>query len=200
MPSEDEPIVRTRHVQEWLQQVAKEDEPWRGRFFQALPRKLRETIENAPRLSWLPIETHVQLADLMLETFGLARAHAYYRRSFTQALRGPIFDALVKTGVRVLGVSPAAFLRWANKGWELSFRNCGRVEGKVLGPEHGLLIYSGLPQVCTASDAWLDSAQGSAYGALDLLEVQGVVRLDKRARDRGGMQLELEWNQRSPTT
>ena len=44
-----------------------------------------------------------------------------------------------------------------------------------------------------AADAWLDSAQGSAYGALDVLGVEAIVRIDKSGRDQGAMRLELEW-------
>jgi hypothetical protein len=37
------------------------------------------------------------------------------------------------------------------------------------------------------------SAQASVYGALDLLRVEGVVRVDMSARSQGGMVLDLEW-------
>jgi hypothetical protein len=191
--TEEEPLVRGRHVQEWLERVEREPEPYRTRFFDALPSSTRAAIESAPRLGWVPVGLHVELADVLLASFGPKHAHDYYRRAFTDALRGPIFDGLVKMGVRILGVTPKALLRWAHKGWEASFRSCGMVEGRALGESKGELLYSGLPPVCTASDAWLDSAQGSAYGALDLLAVSGVVRIDKSGRDRGEMRLELEW-------
>jgi hypothetical protein len=135
----------------------------------------------------------VRLADVIHEAFGAARAHEYYRRAFARALRLPPFDSLVHTGLRVLGVTPASFLRWSERGWQLSFRSCGGVYGEVLGEKRGRLVYHDLPDVCTASDPWLDSAQGSAYGVFDLLSVTGIVRMDKSARARGGMALELEW-------
>jgi hypothetical protein len=68
-----------------------------------------------------------------------------------------------------------------------------RERREVLGPGRGRLLYADLPTVCTASEAWLDSAQGSAYGALDAMGATGVVRLDKSERARGGMVLEVEW-------
>jgi hypothetical protein len=58
-------------------------------------------------------------------------------------------------------------------------------------------VWSGLPAVCTASDAWLDSAQGSAYGVFDLVEVSGVIRLDKADRASGTLRLEMEWAERA---
>ncbi|MGZ3454064.1 MAG: hypothetical protein ACXWUG_12500 [Polyangiales bacterium] len=190
-----DPLVRGRHVQEWLERVEREPDPFRARFFELIPAATRAEIDAAPRLGWVPARLHVELSEVMLEAFGPKRAHDYYRRAFTDALRGPIFDGLIKTGVRILGVTPGVLLRWAHKGWEASFKNCGVVEGRVLEPGRGELLYSALPSVCTSSSAWLDSAQGSAYGALDLFGADGIVRIDTSGRDRGEMRLDLEWRE-----
>ena len=191
--ADEAPLVRARYLRDWLENVEREEDPWRARFFDALPAAERELIEGASRVAWLPMRLHVLLADVTQEAFGAARAHDYYRRAFARSLRGPPFDALVRTGRRVLGVTPASFLRWAARGWQVGFRDCGGAFGEVLGETSGRLHYRDLPAVCTASEAWLDSAQGSAYGVYDLLGVTGVVRLDKSDRARGRMHLELEW-------
>jgi hypothetical protein len=185
-------LVRARYLHQWLAAVAREDDPWRARFFAGLAPGDREAIEGASRVAWVPVDLHVRLSEVLHDAFGAARAHEYYRRAFARSLREPPFDALVRTGLRVLGVTPASFLRWAARGWQLSFRDSGDVHGEVLGENSGRLVYRDLP-VCTASDPWLDSAQGSAYGVFDLVKVAGVVRIDKSARARGGMTLEVEW-------
>jgi hypothetical protein len=181
-------------VQRWLQSVSREEDPWRARFFAALPSDARAAIEDAQPEAWLPVDHHVLLADLLSDAFGPARAHEYYRREFVASLRRPPFAALVKTGVRVLGVTPAAFLRWSGRVYETVFRAAGAAQGEVLGAGHGRLQYVGLPAVCAASDAWLDSAQGSLYGIYDFLGTRGgVVRIDKSRRAEGRLDLELEW-------
>lgn len=187
------PSVRARHVQRWLLNVAAEDDPWRGRFFGAVPADVRAAIEGAMPEVWLPIDYHVLLADLMSDAFGPARAHAYYRRDFVAALSRPPFASLVRTGVRVLGITPAGFLRWSGRVYEAVFKAAGGAHGEVLGPGRGRLTYEGLPAVCTASDPWLDSAQGSLYGMFDFLQTEGVVRIDKSRRAEGRLDLELEW-------
>jgi hypothetical protein len=192
-PSTSEPTFRARHLQEWLQNVEREEDPWRAKFFAAIPADIRIAIESANRVSFLPIAYHVKLADILLEAFGETRAHAYYRRAFAASLRGPILGPLFRTGTRLLGLTPASFLRWASKGWDSSVRNSGRLVGEVHGPTSGSLHYHELPHVCTASDAWIESAQGSAYGVLDMLRVPGIVRLDKSRRLAGGFDLHLEW-------
>jgi hypothetical protein len=185
--------VRARHLQEWLANVHREEDPWRARFFAELPSEVQRTIESASRVQWLPVALHVQLADSLEHAFGPARSHDYYRRAFAASLRGPVLGPLLRTGARILGLTPGTMLRWADHGWRASFKDCGSLAGTVIGPRLGRLEYRDLPPVCTASDPWLDSAQGSGYGALDAMGVSGVVRLDKSDKAHGRMVLELEW-------
>ena len=192
-----EPTFRARHLQEWLDNVEREEDPYRARFFAAIPADMRLAIESANRVSFLPVAYHVELADILLDAFGEARAHEYYRRAFAGSLRGPVFGPVLRTSTRLFGLTPASFLRWASRGWDSTFRNCGKLVGEVLSPTSGRLHYVDLPPVCTASDAWLDSAQGSAYGVLDMLETVGIVRLDKSRRAEGGLDLHLEWTERA---
>jgi len=192
------PLVRARFCQEWLAAIAKEEEPYRSRFLARVTGGMREQIEGAARVSWLPISVHVDLSEIQLETFGIARAHDYYRRAFATSLRGPVLGPLMLTAARLLGLSPTSFVRWASHAYDAAFKNAGGVVGEVLGPSRARLVYSSLPQVCTVSDAWMTSSQGSAYGAYDVLGVAGVVRLDTRARAEGRMVLELEWGDRKP--
>jgi hypothetical protein len=187
------PLVRVRHLQEWLANVAREEDPWRARFFEALPSRIRDEVEGAVRTEWLPMAHHVLFADILGHAFGPVHAHDYYRRAFATSLRGPVLGPLLRTGARVLGLNPGSLLRWAGHGWRASFRNAGSLTGVVVRENMGRLEYRDMPAVCIASDAWLDSAQGSAYGALDAMGATGVVRIDKSGRGEGRMTLELEW-------
>jgi len=188
-----EPLVRARHLQEWLANLDREDDPWRARFFDALPSRVRLEVEAASRVEWLPAAHHVLFADVLGAAFGPVRSHDYYRRAFAASLRGPVLGPLLRTGARVLGLDVGSLLRWSGHGWRASFRNCGTLTGVVTAPRTGKLVYEHLPPVCTASDAWLDSAQGSGYGALDAMGATGVVRLDKSGRGEGRLVLQLEW-------
>jgi hypothetical protein len=191
--SSSAPLVRARFCQEWLEMIEKEAEPLRGRFLARVPRALREAIEGASRVAWLPLEYHVALSDIQLETYGAVRAHDYFRRAFAASLRGPYLGPLLQTGAKVLGLTPGAVARWAGRGYEAGFRNAGKLHGEQLGPGHARLLYSELPAICTASDAWMTSPHGSAYGAYDVLGVEGVVRLDLSGRPEGRLVLDLEW-------
>jgi len=194
------PLVRARLCQEWLSQIATEEEPYRGRFLARVTDEMRAEIDGASRVAWLPLAIHVRLADIQLDTFGSVRAHEYYRRAFRRALMGPILGPLVRTGTRVLGVSLGSFVRWSSRGYDASYKNAGDLVGEVLGPGRARLVFRNLPPICTASDAWLMSAQGSAYGLYDVLHLDGVVRLDTGQRANASMMLELEWSDRKRKT
>lgn len=189
--------MRARHLQDWLALVSREPDPYRGRFFAGIEGRTRAVIEGAGRWDWLPVGLHVELADRLADAFGPARAHDYYRRAFRASVRGAVLGPLLETGIKLMGLSPASLLKWAGHGWNSSFRDCGSVKGVVLGPGHGLIVYDALPAVCTASAAWIDSAQGTAYGAYDLTGVtEGVVRMNKRRLEERHFELELEWSDR----
>jgi hypothetical protein len=191
------PLVRARFCQEWLANVEAQEEPYRSRFFAGLDAETRAAIDSATRVAWLPVAVHVRLADLTQEAFGAVRAHAYYRGVLAPSIQGPVLGPLLRTSARLLGISPQTFVRWSGRAYQAVFRDAGELVGEVLGPDRARLVYSGLPAVCTASDAWMVSAQGSVYGAFDVLGVDGVVRADLSARGEGGMVLNLEWIARS---
>jgi hypothetical protein len=188
--------VRARHMQVWLDNMGQAEDPWRKNFFAALPGEVKREIEAAARLDWLPAAYHALFADLVAAAFGPVRSHEYYRRAIARELRSPFWEGVVRAGVRLLGLNPGTFLRWAAKGWESSFRNCGALHGELVAPLRGRLLYEGLPPVLAASEACLDSAQGSVYGVFDLCGVSGVARLDKRGRNEGRLVVELEWVER----
>jgi hypothetical protein len=198
MPIDTEPLVRARFCQEWLAFVETQEEPWRSRFLNGISPAMRETIESASRVAWLPVSYHVTLADVLQEAFGAVRAHTYYRHAFAASLAGPVLGPLVRTGMRVLGISVPSFVRWAARGWEAAFHNAGGLAGEVLGPDRARLTYYGLPAICTASEGWMLSSQGSAYGVYDVVGVDGIVRLDLSKRSAGEMVLHLEWSKRVP--
>ncbi len=109
---------------------------------------------------------------------------------------GPLFAPLVRTAIRLFGLSPATCVRWAPKAWEASFRNAGTLTGEIVEPGRARLVYRDLPSVRMDSDAWIESSQGSAYGVIEMTRAEGIVRIDLGSRARGGYSLEIEWTEK----
>jgi len=192
-PQSREPRVRARHCQEWLALIEKSEEPWRSRFLERLAPELRDQIESAARVGWLPVGAHVALADTLEQTFGEMRAHAFYRHAASAWLTGPLVGPVVRATAHLFDLTPSVLARWAPRGWDVSFKDCGELAGESHAPGHARLIYRDLPPICTASAAWMSSAQGSTYGVLDVIGVDAVVRLDVSAKSEGRMYVDIEW-------
>ena len=190
---ETEPLVRARYCQEWLDFVSKDDEPWRSRFLERISPDLRATIEGTARVAWAPLAIHVKLAEILVDAYGIQRAHAYYRRAFAASLRGPVLGPLSQSAARLFRITPGTFARWASRGYEASFKHAGFVVGQELGPGRARIEYRDLPGIATGSEAWLQSAHGSAYGAFDFLRVDGIARIDLSGRRAGRLRLDFEW-------
>jgi hypothetical protein len=186
-------LVRARHLQAWLEFVEAMEAPYPERFRQHLAAETNKLIREAAPVAWLPARLHAELAEVGLAAFGVRRAHEYYRWQFGLSMQGPLLGPLLRTGVAVFGLSPAAFLRWANRGWDLSFRDAGGIHGEVLENGHGRLFYRDMPQALATSHAWVESVASSFYGMLDFTRTTGVVRFIERDPAAGNFTLELEW-------
>lgn len=186
-------LVRARNLQHWLELVAATEPPYPERFAQRLSPATHALITEAAPVAWLPAELHAELAEVTLAAMGVRRAHDYYRQAFVASMDGPLFGPLVRAGVAVLGLSPAGFLRWVDRVWDLSFRDAGSLRGEVLGPGHGRLLYRDMPRLCAASDAWVETMPSMNYGMLDLTRRSGVVRFIERDPAAGNFTIELEW-------
>jgi hypothetical protein len=188
------PLVRARHLQQWLALIAATEAPYPERFLQRLAPATRTLITEASPVAWLPAGLHAELAEVMLAAFGARRAHEYYRHAFAASVEGPIFGPLLRAGVAMFGLSPAAFVRWAHKGWQLSFRDAGSLQGEVLEGSRGRIHYRDLPPECAANAAWVESMPSSIYGMLDVTRRTGVVRFIERDPAAGNFTLEIEWS------
>jgi hypothetical protein len=187
------PLVRARHLQAWLAFVEAMEAPYPARFSQHLAADTNELIRTAAPVAWLPARLHAELAEVGLAAFGARRAHEYYRWAFGLSMQGPVFGPLLRAGVAVFGLSPAAFLRWARRGWDLSMREAGTLDGEARGPGQGRLLYRNLPPDLAASNAWVESTMSSFYGMLDFTRTTGVVRMIDRDLPAGNFTLEVEW-------
>jgi hypothetical protein len=186
--------MRARHLQQWLELVAAWEQPYAARFAEALNPVTRAQIIQASPVQWLPAVLNTELAEVTLAAFGSRRAHDYYRRAFVASMQGPLLGPLVRVGKELFGLSPAAFVRWANKGWNLSYRDAGSLDGEVLGEGRAHLVFRDVPEQWAASQAWIDSSFSHTYGLFDVTGTTGVVRFLEKDRAARRFVLELEWS------
>lgn len=90
-------------------------------------RALIEPVEAALRISWLPLELNCALVQRVEETCGLRAARSWIHASLLHSMKGTLLKPVVDA-VTHLGFGPQHGLRRCSYGWDLFYRNTGRVE------------------------------------------------------------------------
>lgn len=90
-------------------------------------RSLIEPVEAALRISWLPIELNTALIEEVESRCGVEAAQKWIHASLLRLMKGPLLKPVVDA-VSYLGMGPEHGLKRCSYGWDLIYRNCGRVE------------------------------------------------------------------------
>lgn len=112
-------------------------------------RSLIEPVEAALRISWLPFELNSALVEQVEVVCGPEAAAGWaqesIRRSMSGTLLRPIFDGLMR-----LGLGPQHAIKRCAAGWDLLYKNAGRLECTRTEANEATLILSGAPKVMRA--------------------------------------------------
>jgi hypothetical protein len=107
---------------------------------------LIDPVEAALRISWLPLELNTALIEEVETTCGHDEArkwvHASIRRSMHGTLLKPVVDGLTR-----LGLGPQHGLRRCSYGWDLLYKNAGRIECTYSEVGEATLVLSGAPKI-----------------------------------------------------
>lgn len=193
---EGKPAVRARAIQQWLLLAERHDAVTEARLKQLIGEPTLGAIRDAAPLSWVPIELDVKLVEAVANIFGARRFAAFTRAFFLDLVPRPPLNALVDSGIKLMGRTPQSFLRWWGKGWEAIYKNVGTVRSLIDSPVSGRVIHERMPTACVQSEAFVESLLGSAYGVYAFTNTTGVVRVGQHKPHAGLIELEFEWRPR----
>lgn len=158
-----------------LEFVERLAEPQRLKVYEALPPGLQETVRAVMPVAWLPLTLNVQLCDAIAGSLGPTRAQAFFREMLLSEYQSSLFKPFIAGITRVLGVTPAVFVKMVPRGWELVYRECGTWQVLDDGDRRARLVVSDLPAMCVRNAFWLDAVRSTFYTAFDLSNVQGEI-------------------------
>lgn len=147
----------------------------RAAIYAALRAELVASVRAATSVAWLPLALNIELADTIASHLGSARARPFFRAMLLAEYESSLFKPFVAGISRAFGATPTVFVRMAPRGWDLVYRDCGRLEPGELEPGQAELVFSDLPAVCVKNTLWLDAVRSTFYTAFDLSEVQGEI-------------------------
>jgi hypothetical protein len=151
----------------------------RADIYDASRPELVSCVHKAMAVAWLPLTLNIELADTIARCLGTERARPFFRSMLLAEYQSSLFKPFIAGISRAFGVTPAVFVRMAPRGWELVYRECGKLEPTEVGLGHANLVFSQLPAVCVKNTLWLDAVRSTFYTAFDLSEVDGEIEWDE---------------------
>jgi hypothetical protein len=170
--------VRARHMKTFVEALGDLGHDAQTRILGQLKVDDVKIIDESLPAIWLPIEVNVELTNATSSELGQEGAHAFYRRMVLTEYKTNTFKSFLATVNRLLGLSPATYVKMAPRGWELVFKKCGRFRSLDGDGHSARLEYSKIPRACMRSQLWIESVRSSFSTAFDISNVDGEIIWD----------------------
>lgn len=150
MEAEGDGRARVRNAQDLLVHLEERNEGTRAKILSRLSEPLRETIETAPRTSWIPIEDDARFVDALIEYFGPAGAESMWCEYSARFVSTPLQRALFDGAARIFGLTVGGLVRIIPRVWSTAYRDAGTVELQDADENSKLLVIRDMhPEMCS---------------------------------------------------
>jgi hypothetical protein len=183
------PEIQARHTRTMLEVL--------GELFPAaLPRVqarlsplVRQAIEAAFRLDYLPVMADLEVAAAIRDEVGAQGARRVAREGLRRTLNGNMLVGLVQAAISLFGNTPPGLLKWAGRGYGQICRDCGALRLVSATEREAELRLEGIPPEINLP-SYLDTMAGSFEAFFDLCQVDGEAHYDPWP---GGARFMLRW-------
>lgn len=170
------PRVRARYMQSFLHETSRLPADDRRAIERALSPGTVDAIILAPLLGWLPFSVNLEFTRALAVHLGAKRTDGFFRSFLVGVTDTPLLHGFVRGALRVSFGDPGMYLPWIGKGWELLFRDCGRMTtANRRGPAGAFLELHGAPREALTDRYWVDSIASSVSGLAQLLRLEASV-------------------------
>jgi hypothetical protein len=160
--------------------------------------ELFEQIEAAWRTAWLPISFNLRLAEACARAIAPERQLELFATMLVEQFESPLWNTLVRGGLRLLGREPGALTRWLPAAVALVFRNCGSWSAQRIDPLRAEVSAEELPKELATHRVWLESMGAAAVAIGHLCDTQGRSELVARDAEAGRARLAFSWDPIAP--
>lgn len=190
--------VRARHMKSLLEASERLEPDLAEHIRSLIPEPVLDAVEDAMPSAWLPLEMNIQVADILATALGPERSLSFFRGMVLREYETSLFKTFIAGITRVMGVTPAVFVKVVPRGWELVYRDCGSFTPLDVDANSARLLFDELPELCVRNRLWLDAVRSTFYSAFDLADVTGTVAWDElNLKDRRAV-FHFQWQPRSP--
>lgn len=152
-------------------------------------------VDEATGVEWLPLSVNVALSHALGAALDEEEFARFHRAHCVEAMRGPIYRAIVDGAVAIYGESNlGGWLRFLPIAWAATFRDCGRWITRTQEEGRAELLLQRLPGGTLRNRTWATSVAACLDALLDTAHVEGGVTLI--GFDPAGAQAayELRWS------
>jgi hypothetical protein len=184
--------IQARHTRASLEALRELFPAAEPRVHERLSPLVRQAIEAAFRLDYLPVLVDLEVTAAIRDEVGARGSRLVAREGFRRTLNGNMLGSLVRSAVVLFGNTPPGLLRWAGRGYGQICRDCGELRLESAGERQAELRLEKLPPELNLP-SYLDTMAGSLEAYFDLTGVDGEVVYDPWP---GGARFSLRWTPR----
>jgi hypothetical protein len=155
-PSSENPRVRARWCSALLAELEALSAADQERIEDCLDPGLREAIAEAGELGWIPAETFVGFADVVLDVIGDDQFFTLYEAALLANAQSPLLQSTSTSAIRLFG--PRGVVLGFVPAWELFAWDCARIrvgDAEAPGRSEAIVVeFSALPPVLASSWAF----------------------------------------------
>ena len=189
------PAVRALSIQDVLAQL----DSYRTGLSKAVralvPDDVLETIDRAPRMSWIDVEDDIWVPSAFFEVLGEEDATEMLRNFMASHFEGPLLRPMVQGTVRSLGLTPVSLIRMIPVGWRLAYRDVCRPRVAETGHERARLVFEDVAPTVIESDAYPRSFRAILLGCFDVTRHEGEVEIDESDEKERRLGFRCRWRE-----
>jgi hypothetical protein len=189
------PEIQARHARTALEVVGELFPAAAARIRERLSPLVRQAIEAAFRLDYLPVMVELEVVSAIREELGPRGSRAVAREGLRRTLQGNLLAGLVSSAVVLFGNTPAGLLKWVGRGYSRICRDCGELRLVESSEETAEVRLENLPPELNLP-SYLDALGGGLEAFFDICQVEGEVLYDPWP---GGARYLLSWRPRRKT-
>jgi hypothetical protein len=177
MPHGQEPQVRARYMQGFVADINRLPSAHRRAIGDGIHPATRDVISAGTMLGWVPFAVNLECTRAVATALGPERAHLFFRGLLLGAANTTLLAGLVQSALRFAIPEPGFYLPFMAKGFDILFRNCGRLSVHRNGPTGAVTELRGLPLGALQDPCWIDSVASSLSALTDLIAFESTVNV-----------------------
>lgn len=181
-------------MQTHLEGVEKDLVPGISKALAHVSKSSLEQIRSASRVGWVDMECNYELNEGIFAAVGIEGGRTFFRELYTEFFQRSLFRAFLQ-GIRALGAKePGAYIKHAPRGWEMIWRDLGRVQ---VGPRDATSIelhFEDQPERVFAPNLpWFEYMAAVFEVAFVLCDVQGRGEIIEFQPTQGRAKIRFAW-------